>query len=446
MPCAWPRCSWFRRRGKKTDKMKILIKNGRVVDPANKIDDIRDILTEDGKIANVAKGICSEADIIIDATLKIVMPGIVDMHVHLREPGREDKETIATGTKAALKGGATTVAAMANTNPAIDSVENVESLQRLIKKTANCNVLVVGAITKGRQGKELTDIAALKRLGVVAISDDGASVDNADLLTEALKKAKASKILVICHCEDKLLSGNGVVNLGYISTRMGLKGISKESEYARVKRDIELAEKVDAPIHIAHVSCKESVEIIAQAKKKGVKVTAETAPHYFALTEEAVLDFDTNMKMNPPLRGKEDLAAIKEGLRSGIIEAIASDHAPHTENEKDIEFDRAEFGKIGLESTLAVSVTELIKTKVLTWPQLVEKLSTNPAKILQIDKGALNVGGDADIIVVDPNKEFVIKKEEIASKSRNCPFIGKKFIGKVEYTICGGKISYEAKK
>ncbi|MDP3143346.1 MAG: dihydroorotase [Candidatus Omnitrophota bacterium] len=422
--------------------MKLLIKNGRVIDPQNKIDDIRDILIEDGKIVNIAKGISSKADKIIDATQKIVMPGIVDMHVHLREPGREDKETIATGTKAALKGGATTVAAMANTSPAIDSPENVELVQKIIKKTANCNVLVVGAITKGRQGRELTDIAALKKLGVAAISDDGTSVDDAQLFLEALKKAKAADMLVICHCEDKSLSNNGVVNLGFISTRMGLRGISKESEYTRVKRDIELAEKTGAAIHIAHVSCKESVQIIAQAKKKGIKVTAETAPHYFALDEEAVIDFDTNMKMNPPLRGKEDVAAIKEGLKNGIIDAIASDHAPHTENEKDIEFDRAEFGKIGLESSLAVSVTELIKNKILTWPQLVEKLSTNPAKILQIDKGTLSKGKDADIIVVSFDQEFVIKKEEIASKSKNSPFIGKKFIGKVEYTILCGKIVY----
>jgi len=424
--------------------MKTLIKNGRVIDPANKLDSVQDILIENGKILAVGKGINQKSDKIIDATQKIVMPGIFDMHVHLREPGREDKETVETGTRAGIKGGVTSVLAMANTHPPIDNPENIELLKKIIKQTAHSNVFISAAITQGRLGRKLADIAALKNAGAMAISDDGASVDDEKVLLEALKKAKQNKILVICHCEDKSLSANGVVNLGFISTRMGLKGISKESEFKRVKRDIDLAEKTGAAVHIAHVSCKESAEIISTAKKKGLKVTCETAPHYFTLTEEAVLSYDTNLKMNPPLRSKEDCAAIKQALKNGVIDCIASDHAPHTENEKDIEFDRAEFGVIGLETILAVSITELIKPGVLTWPQLVEKLSVNPAKILQTDKGNLSKGKDADIIVVSPDKEWVVKKEEIFSKSKNSPFIGRKLMGRVEYTICNGKITYQA--
>lgn len=424
--------------------MKILIKNGRVVDPANNLDEVRDILIEDNKIAKVAKDIRgNNIDKIIDATGKIVMSGLVDMHVHLREPGREDKETIATGTKAAVKGGVTSVLAMPNTFPAIDSGETVKLLKGIIKKDSQCNVFISGAITKGRLGGEITDIASLKEAGVIAITDDGSSVDNDKLMLEALKTARKNKILVIAHCEDKKLSNKGVVNLGFISTKMGLKGISKESEYKRVKRDIELAQKADAPIHIAHVSCKESVEIIADAKKKGIKVTCETAPHYFALSEEDVVGYDTNMKVNPPLRSKEDVAAIKEGLKSGVIDAIASDHAPHTENEKDIEFDRAEFGKIGLESGLAVCVLELIEKEILDWPELVKKISLAPARILGINKGSLGIGQDADITIVDPTKEFVLAKDNIVSKSKNSPFVGRRVRGAVEYTILGGKIVYE---
>ena len=423
--------------------MKLLIKNGRVVDPANKIDNILDVLIENSRIAQVKKEISLKADKIIDAAGKIVMPGIVDMHVHLREPGREDKETVLSGTRSALKGGVTSVLAMPNTSPAIDCRESAQLLKEIIKKTALANVFMSGAITRGRLGRELTDIAQLKKEGVIAITDDGDSVNSGELLLKALKKAKKEKLLVICHSENKALSGAGVVNLGIISTRLGLRGISKESEYKIVKRDIILAEKAKARVHIAHVSCAESVEIIAQAKKKGIAVTAETAPHYFALSEEELLGYDTNLKMNPPLRTKDDIKAIKEGLKKGAIDVIASDHAPHTENEKDIEFDRAEFGVVGLETELAVSISELIHGKVLTWPQLVEKLALNPARILGIDKGSLTPGKDADLIIVSPEKEWIVKKEGLVSKSKNSAFLKRKLKGMVEYTIIGGKIAYE---
>ncbi|MCX5692514.1 MAG: dihydroorotase [Candidatus Omnitrophica bacterium] len=424
--------------------MKLLIKNGRVIDPAGKIEEVMDILVEDGKISKAARGIDVKADTLIDAAGKIVMPGIVDMHVHLREPGREDKETVSSGTKAAGKGGVTSVLAMPNTLPSLDSIEIIKTLKDIVKNTANVDVFICGAITIGRAGRELTDIQALKKEGIVAISDDGASVDNDELMLRAFEKAKKEKIPVICHSEDKSLSGKGVVNLGFTSTKLGLRGISKESEYKRVARDIMLAEKSGAGVHIAHVSCGESVEIIRKAKKKGVKVTAETAPHYFTLNEKDLLGYNTNMKVNPPLRAEDDVLAIREGLKDGTIDVIASDHAPHTENEKDIEFEYAEFGSIGLETELAVSITELIDRRILTWSELVKKISLNPANVLGIDKGTLGPGKDADIVIISPDKEWLVKKQDFVSRSKNSAFIGRKLKGVVEYTIYKGKVIYKA--
>ena len=423
--------------------MNILIKNGRVIDPANKIDAVLDILIQDNKISKVAKDINFGADTIIDASNKIVAPGIVDMHVHLREPGREDKETVATATAAAAKGGVTTVLAMPNTQPAMDCPKNVELLQDIINKNAKINVQICGTITKGRLGQELSDIAALKKIGVCALSDDGCSVDNDVLMLEALKQAKLAGLLTICHCEDKKLSQKGVINLGFNSTRLGLRGISNASEYARVKRDIELAQQANAAVHIAHVSCRESVEIIAQAKKKGVKVTCETTPHHFALTEDVLLEYDTNMKMNPPLRNKEDLLQIKRGLKDGTIDVIASDHAPHTENEKDIEFERAEFGVVGLETELSVSITELLVKKILSWPELIEKLCLNPAKILGLDKGKLTPGSIADIIIISDQETWKVTKQNLISKSKNSAFLQQSLKGLIDYTICNGKVIYK---
>jgi len=423
--------------------MTILIKNGQLIDPANNINGIYDILVENNKISMVARDINIQADEIIDASGKIVMPGLVDMHVHLREPGREDRETIESGTRAALSGGVTSLLAMPNTQPPIDCAENVKLLKNIINKNAAAGVFICAAITKGQLGKELTDAVKLKKEGTVAISDDGSCVDNDELMLQALKKAKELDIPVISHCEDKLLSNAGVVNLGFISTRLGLRGIPAESEYKMVERHIKLAEKAKALLHIAHVSCKESVELIARAKKKGIKVTAEATPHHFSLNEEALSHFDTNMKMNPPLRTEEDRQALRAGLKSAVIDVIASDHAPHTENEKEIEFDRAEFGVVGLETELAAAISELIKTGLLDWPDLVKKLCLNPARILGVKKGTLGVGCDADIIVVSADKEWVVTKDNLISKSKNSAFLGKRLTGVVEYTICNGKISYK---
>ncbi|MDD5596016.1 MAG: dihydroorotase, partial [Candidatus Omnitrophica bacterium] len=392
-----------------TKNSKILIKGGRVIDPANNLDDTLDILIEDSKISKIAKNITCEADKKIDAKDKIILPGIVDMHVHLREPGREDKETVASGTRAALKGGVTSLLAMPNTFPAMDSPENISILKNIIEQTAQANVVIAGAITKGRLGKELSEIAKLKKEGAIAISDDGSSVESEELMLEALKIAKKENLLVITHCEDKKLCAHGVVNSGFTATRMGLKGISRETEYKRVKRDIDLAEDAGARIHIAHVSCAESIEIIAKAKKKGIRVTCEVTPHHFTLDEAAVLMFDTNMKMNPPLRSKGDVDALRDALADGTIDVIASDHAPHTENEKEIEFERAEFGVTGLETELALGITELVQKKVIDWSDFVRKISLNPAEILGLKKGNLKTGADADLIIVSPDKEWVVE-------------------------------------
>ena len=423
--------------------MTLLIKNGHVVDPANGIDRVCDILVEGNRIVKVEKDISVRAGQTIDAKGKIVIPGIVDMHVHLREPGREDKETVASGTKAAIKGGVTSVLAMPNTTPALDSDETLKALNSIIQKTAHANVYICAAITKGRRGHELTDFGALKELGAVAFSDDGDSVADDALFLEAFKEARKHDLVITCHSEDKKLSRGGVMNLGYTSTRLGLMGISKESEYKCIERDISLAEKAKAKVHISHVSCSESLEIIARAKKRGVLVTCETAPHYFTLTDEDICDYNTNMKINPPIRTKEDREAMKEGLRNGTIDVIASDHAPHTENEKDIEFDLASFGSIGLETELALSITQLIKPGILNWTQLVEKMSYHPSKILGLNKGTLSVGADADIAVISPDKEWVVKKEDIVSKSKNSAFLEKSLKGSVEATICNGKIVYQ---
>lgn len=422
----------------------ILIKNGRVIDPANQVDGIRDILIGNGVIARVEKDLRAPgAQTIIDAKDKIVLPGLVDMHVHLREPGREDKETVLTGTKAALCGGVTSVLAMPNTTPAMDTPESVLLLKKMIASTAQANVFIAGTLTQNRAGIALADFAALKKAGVTAISDDGSSVEDAALMAEAFRRAKAAGLLVICHCEDKALAGRGVMNLGYMSTVLGLRGISAAAEYQRVQRDIELAAAAGCPVHIAHVSCRESIAAIAAAKKKGLSVTAETAPHYFTFTDEVLADYDTNFKMNPPLRGAADVAAIKEALKDGTIDAIASDHAPHTENEKDVEFDRAEFGVTGLETELGAAITALVDPGHLTWSALVQKLSLNPARILGLDRGTLGPGAAADIVIVDPAQSWTVTKKGFVSKSRNSAFLGCTLKGRVTHTLCGGRIAYQ---
>lgn len=419
--------------------MKYLIKNGRVVDPSGNIDEVRDILISGGKIEDSGKNLSGKAEI-IDAKGKIVAPGFVDMHVHLREPGREDKETVKTGTRAAIRGGFASVVCMPNTEPAIDNAAAVKNLKSIIKKDALCGVFITGAITVGRKGRELTKFGEMRREGVVAVSDDGNSVGDEGLMLAALKLCKKESLILIDHCEDKEISASGVMNKGFMSTKMGLKGIPRTAEYERVKRDIALAAKAGAKIHIAHVSCRESVDIIRKAKKEGVAVTAETAPHYFALTEECCVTYDTNTKMNPPLRAKEDVEAIKKALADGTIDVIATDHAPHTDSEKDVEFDIAPFGIIGLETALSLAVSELIDTKILSWSELIRKISLNPSSILNIEKGSLAKGRDADIVIIDPDKAYVYKKDSVESKSKNSPFIGWSLKAKPSFMMIGGSL------
>ncbi|MFH0763403.1 MAG: dihydroorotase [Candidatus Omnitrophota bacterium] len=419
--------------------MKYLIKGGHVIDPANKIDGVCDVLISDGKIEKVGEDLGVKADETIDAKGKIVAPGFVDMHVHLREPGREDEETVYSGTRAAIKGGFTTVACMPNTEPPTDDPVAANTLRAIIKKDAACNVVIVGAITELRQGLKLAEFLHMKEAGVTAFSDDGSSVDDQALLAGALSEAAAQGLVIIEHCEDRKLSAGGVMNAGLMATKMGLKGISRASEYERAQRNVDLARRKLSAIHIAHVSCKESVDLIRKAKYCGIKVTAEIAPHYFTLTEDCCATYDTNTKMNPPLRSKEDVEAVKKGLADGTIDCIATDHAPHTDAEKDVEFDSAPFGIIGLETALGLAVTELIDKKALSWSELIIKMSVNPAGILGIGKGVLSAGSPADIVIIDPDKEYIYKKDSIESKSKNSPFIDWKLKAKVTHVFVGGK-------
>lgn len=418
--------------------MGIVIKNGRVIDPANKIDDKLNILVENGKIARVSKNINGTANDAVDAKGKIVMPGLVDIHAHLRQPGREDEETIESGSRAAAAGGYTSVCAMANTAPALDNESAIEFIYKEARRAGVINVYPVGAITKNLEGRELSEIAALKASGAVALSDDGRWVANANIMRRALEYARMFGLAVISHCEDRTFCENGVMNEGFVSTLLGLRGMPSAAEAAAVARDIELARLTGARLHIAHVSTAASCELIRRAKREGVKVSAEAAPHHFSLTDEACKGYDTNTKVNPPLRTQEDVNAIKEALRDGTIDAIATDHAPHTEAEKDVEFDYAPFGVIGLQSAFALGLAELVDKKLLTLAQLIEKSTCAAASIVGLAKGTLSVGADADIAIVDIEKEWHFTKDKLLSKSHNSPFLGRQLKGALTDVIVGG--------
>jgi dihydroorotase len=420
--------------------MSILIKKGRVIDPQQGLDKVMDILIEGGKISKVGAAGKASVATVIDAGGKIVAPGFIDMHTHLREPGNEDKETIETGLRAAIAGGFTTVCAMPNTEPSCDNQAQIKFLTEKAKTLHSANLIPVGTITKGRQGKEITEMNDLKDAGCPAVSDDGSSVEDPGLMRKALEYASMTDMLVISHAEDKSLAGDGVMHEGYWSTVLGLSPVPSKAESTIVERDIQLAQLAGARIHIAHVSAAESVEIIRRAKKEGIPVTCEVAPHHFSLTDEDVKTYDTSMKVNPPLRSKEDIKAIKKGLKDGTIDVIATDHAPHLDSEKDKEFDYAPFGMIGLETALSLSVINLVEEGCLDWEELIRKLATNPAMILKHDRGTLLEGAVADVVIIDPDKEWTYERENIISKSANSPFIGKKMKGFVESVIVGGKI------
>ncbi len=421
--------------------MRILIKQGHLIDPTNKLDGVFDIFIKDGQISNIAKAIKEKADITIDAKDKIVTPGLIDMHAHLREPGREDEETLYTGSRAAVKGGFTGVCAMPNTEPPCDNKECVGFILEQSRRIGLVNIYPVGTITKMRKGEELSEIGDLKDAGAIAISDDGASVENSELMRRALEYSSMFNMPIISHCEDRHLSAGGVMNEGIVSTILGLRGIPSFSESSVGERDLALAGMTGSRIHIAHVSTKESAELIRRAKAKGLGVTAETCPHYFVLRDECVKSFDTNTKVNPPLRTAADMEAIRAALADGTIDAISTDHAPHTENEKDVEYDYAPFGIIGLETALALTITELVNARVLSWRGLVEKMSLNPSRILGLNRGNLTKGAIVDISVIDPKAEFTYRRDEIESKSKNSPFIGWRLKGRATHVICGGRLT-----
>lgn len=433
--------------------MKILITQGHIIDPSQGIDGIGDIYIEGGKIKELrvrskeqrakskeqSPGEEAREIQTIDARGLTIFPGFVDMHVHLREPGFEYKETIRTGTLAAIKGGFTTVCCMPNTNPVNDHASVTEFIMRKAVQEGYCAVLPIGAITKGQKGCELAEIGTMKHEGCIAFSDDGQPVMNSLVMRRALEYSKAFNVPVISHCEDLTLSEGGVMNEGLISVTRGLRGIPAEAEMIMVFRDILLAELTGGKLHIAHVSTEGSVDLVRYAKKRGIQVTAETCPHYFSLTEKAVETYDANAKVNPPLRTGRDIEAIKRGLQDGTIEVIATDHAPHHTDEKMREFDQAPSGISGLETAFGLSL-RLVDEKVLTLPQLIEKMTLNPSKILGIKKGTLKRGSDADIVIVDRKKEYKVSPEQFASKGKNTPFAGWELRGVPVFTVSRGKL------
>jgi len=424
--------------------MLTLIKGGRVIDPGN-LDGIMDIVVENGKIVEIKKGVLINGDntelTIIDASQKLVVPGLIDMHVHLRDPGHEYKETIETGGLAAAFGGFTAICCMPNTDPVNDSRQVTEYILKKAKKADTIRVYPVAAISKGLRGENLCEYGELKDAGAIAVSDDGNSVMNSQLMRRALEYAGGFDLPVISHCEDLDLASGGAMNEGAVATQMGLSGIPNAAESIMVLRDIALSELTGIPVHIAHVSTRESVSAIRDAKKRGVCVTAETTPHYFTITDTAVRDYNTNAKMNPPLRTEQDREAIWQGLADGTIGVIATDHAPHSIIEKAVEFDQAANGIIGLETSVSLSL-KLIETGIIGITDLIEKMSTNPARILGLENG-LKTGRAADITIIDPEISYRINADRFQSLSRNTPFNGWDAKGKAVLTMVGGKIVYQ---
>jgi len=420
----------------------LIIKGGRIIDPAKNVDKVGDILITDGKIKSVGKELSSTLNAeVMEAKGKVVCPGFIDLHCHLRQPGYEQKETIATGTRAAARGGFTTVCCMPNTNPPIDNLPLVEYVKSVAEKEGVVRVLPIGCITRGRKGEELADMVEMAQAGVVGFSDDGSYVKSARLMRRAIEYSLPLGLPIIEHCEDVELAADGVMNEGIIATRLGLCGLPAAAEEVAIARDIILAELTGVRLHIAHVSTRGSVELIRQAKKRGVKVTAEVTPHHLSLTEERVLGYNTNAKVNPPLRTQVDIDALIEGLKDGTIDAIATDHAPHMINDKLCEFGMAASGISGLETALG-SLMGLVHQGRLDLTLLVAKLTSEPAKILGKKFGTLAVGSPADMTIFDPDKEWTVDVEKFASKGHNTPLNGEKLKGKVMTTIYGGQIVY----
>ncbi len=420
----------------------MIIRNGNVVlkDGVKKAD----ILVKGDKIVKIAANIPADGSEEIDATGKHIFPGLIDMHVHLREPGFERKEDIESGAKAAVKGGFTQVCCMPNTSPVTDNKVVVTYIKTRAKEVNLCKVHPIGAITKGLKGEEMSAIAGMKKAGAVAISDDGVAVKNARLMRLAMEYAKGFNMTCLCHCEDKDLVDGGVVHEGLSSTIAGLKGIPRAAEDVIIAREISLAESLNCPVHICHVSTYSGVRMIRDAKKAGVKVTAETCPHYFAATDEIIRSYDTFTKVNPPIREEVDKQAILEGLKDGTLDCIVTDHAPHHADDKNVEYDLAAFGISGIEASFGFAITYLYKAGVLTLPELAERMSGAPAKILGLDGGEIKEGGVADLTIADLDEKWTVEPERFVSKGKNNPFKGYELDGAVKYTIVDGVVKYKA--
>jgi len=421
----------------------LLIRNGRVIDPKSGMDRIADVLISDGKVRQVGK-VSQRADATIDASGLIVCPGLIDMHVHLREPGNEDEETIASGSAAAVAGGFASIACMPNTDPPLDNEAAIEFIYRQAARANHCNVFPIGAITKGRAGKELAEMGQMLRAGAVAFSDDGSGVADSGVMFRSLQYVRMFDRVLIQHCEDPSLAGGGCMHAGPTATRLGLPSIPAMAEEVMVRRDLTLAANTGSRYHVAHISTGGSVDAVRHAKARGLPVTAEVCPHHLLLTDEACAKFDTNYKMNPPLRSITDVESCRAGVADGTIDCLCTDHAPHAAEEKALEFQNAPFGIIGLETAVPLTIRALIEPGLIDWPRWVACWTVNPAAVLGIEKGTLSVGADADVTLIDPNAEWTIDAEKFTSKSRNTPFHGWKVRGRAVTTIVSGEIRFSA--
>ncbi len=425
----------------------VLIKGGRVIDPANNLDDVCDVLIIDGKVAEIGHfngAVAKSVERVIDATGKLVTPGLIDIHVHFREPGDEEEETIASGSGAAVAAGYTSVVCMPNTDPTIENETDIEYVHRKGRQARKTHVYVMGAITKNREGVELAEMGLMAEAGARGFTDDGTGVQDVSVMLRALKYAKMFDRVVAQHCQDDRIVGQGVMNSGYYSTILGLPGMDTLAEEGMLWRDIQLIRKTGVRYHAQHISTAGAVELIRQAKKDSLPVTCEVTPHHLLLTEEMCAEYDTNYKVNPPLRSRKDVDALKQAIADGLVDALATDHAPHLQSEKELEFLAAPFGIASLECALGLYVKALVETKILDWPGLIRLMTVNPAGIIGIDKGTLGRGRQGDVTIIDPDAEWVVDVNKFVSKSRNCPYHGWKIKGKVEKTIVGGEIRFEA--
>jgi dihydroorotase len=421
---------------------KLLITGGRVIDPANQVDMVADVLLADGAVAKVGPNLKDAADRRLDASGKIVSPGLIDLHVHFREPGDEEEETIASGSAAAVAGGFTSVVCMPNTTPPIDEATGVEYIHRMGRQARKTFVYVMGAITKDRAGQELAEMGLMLQAGAIGFTDDGSGVQDTAVMLRAMKYASMFNTVVSQHCQDNSLVKNGVMNAGYNSTVLGLPGMDPLGEEMMLWRDVQLVKKTGVRYHAQHISTAGAVEIIRQAKREGLPVTCEVAPHHLLLTEDYVVDYDTNYKVNPPLRTAADVKALKDAIRDGIVDALATDHAPHLQSEKELEFLIAPFGIAGLECAVPLYVKALIETGVTNWSEMLSMLTCRPAKVIGVDKGRIGVGDRADITIIDPDAEWTINANAFYSKSRNCPYHGWTVRGKAVATLVAGEIRY----